>query len=220
MKTLIVGCRTIENELEKTIQKTGVEYDVVWVESGLHNVPKMLNAAIQDILDKTTGYSLALLAMGYCGNSLSGLCSSDKILIIPRVDDCISLLIGSYKKRIAVADSASTYFLTPGWLKGERTIWHEYEYSLEKYGKETADSIFEMMLGHYKYLALLDTDCFDKLAAKAEVMGIARKLKLRYREIPGTLDYLIRLLTGPWSSDDFLVIPPGAVVTTSALTMA
>jgi hypothetical protein len=212
MDTLVIACRTLENELNKSIQETGVAYDIAWIESGLHNVPKMLNTALQEALDSANGYSRVLLVMGYCGNSLNGLQNNDTTLIIPRVDDCISLLIGSYARRLAIEESGGTYFLTAGWLKGERTIWHEYEYMVEKYGEETAESTFDMMLRHYKYLALLDTGCFDKSSVEREVKGIARKLKLTYKEIPGTINYISKLLVGPWGSEDFLIVSPKSLI--------
>jgi len=69
------------------------------------------------------------------------------------------------------------------------------------------------MLEHYRNLALVDTGCSDRETLEAEVKQIAGKLGLDYVRIPGTLDFLEQLLTGPWPRDRFVVIPPGSEVT-------
>jgi len=152
--------------------------------------------------------------MGFCGNALAGLDSKDMTLIIPRFDDCISLLLGSCKTK---ATSLGTYFMTDGWLKGERNIWREYEYTMQKYGEETGKMIFDMMLGHYNTLALLDSGCFDLAETEAEMKYIAEVLKLEYVVLPGTLEFLHRLLTGPWDNEVFLTIPPGSIISDTVL---
>ena len=133
-------------------------------------------------------------------------------MIFPRVDDCISLLLGSCKRRMEISREHGTYFLTEGWLKGERNIWKEYEYTMDKYGEETGKEIFSMMLGNYRSLALLDTGCYSMEKAGAEAENIAKTLELEYKVLPATLDYMKKLLAGPWTEEEFLVIPPHSMV--------
>jgi len=218
VSTVIIACKTLENELRRAIEVCGCNHDVLWIESGLHNVPKKLTQKLQEVLDSCQSYSRVLLAMGYCGNSLAGLCSSGAALIIPRVDDCISLLLGSYERRRSLPHT--TYYMTEGWLRGERSIWKEYEYAVEKYGEETAKSILDMMLGQYKQLAMLDTGCFDAAAIERELLHIASELGLEYTVVPATIDYLVKLLTGPWDGVEFLTIPPFAVIKDNDLTLS
>ena len=45
MKTCIVACKTLEDELALAAKRTGIELPVVWIESGLHNTPKLLTRA-------------------------------------------------------------------------------------------------------------------------------------------------------------------------------
>ena len=52
MKTVILSCRTLEDELLAALAKSGKDYEIVWLESGLHNVPKKLTARLQEELDK------------------------------------------------------------------------------------------------------------------------------------------------------------------------
>ncbi len=211
METVIVGCKTLENELLRAVEETGCSYEILWIESGLHNYPKKLNQVLQETLDGC-GARQVLAAMGFCGNSIENISTGDYTLIFPRVDDCISLLLGSCKRRMEISREHGTYFLTEGWLKGERNIWKEYEYTMDKYGEETGKEIFSMMLGNYRSLALLDTGCYSMEKAGAEAENIAKTLELEYKVLSATLDYMKKLLAGPWTEEEFLVIPPHSMV--------
>ncbi len=215
METQIVSCRTIQLEVEKALRETGLQYPVSWVESGLHNYPEKLRNKLQEILDRISA-DRVLLAMGFCGNSLAGLKTRDFELVIPRADDCITLMIGSPEERKRYE---RTYFLSKGWLQGERNIYEEYKYTLHKYGPKQGKAIFRMMLGHYMYLGVLDTGVcdFDELAAQAG--AIADELDLTLRTIPAADRFLKELLTGPWPEERFCVVAPNTAVGGSILTL-
>lgn len=219
MDTIIIGCKTLENELLQAVTDCSCNYEIRWIESGLHNFPRKLNTVLQELLDDCQGFSRILLAMGYCGNSIAGLRTRDFTLIIPRVDDCISLLLGSFQNRAALTKGEGTYFLTDGWLKGERNLWWEYKYTLDKYGEEVGKEIFQTMLRSYKSLALLDTGCYPLEPAEEISRKIADTLGLRYKLLPATLEYLKQLLDGPWPENSFLTIPPFHTIDSNELTL-
>jgi len=216
MKTIIVACKTLENELRFAMEKTGTTFPVRWIESGLHNVPDFLACSLQRILDRVEAQRV-LIAMGLCGHFAKGIRAGRFELIIPRADDCISLLLGSTKARNKISAERAAYFLTEGWLRGERNMWEEYRCSLEKYGEEQAQEIASMMIGSYRSLALLDNgiDPIDPLIEKVRV--IAETLKLEQIVIPATTEYLEQLLTGPWPDDKFLVKARGESITAEDL---
>ena len=211
MNTVIVACKTLENELNLAISKTGVSYPIVWIESGLHNVPKKLHARLQEVLDSIQA-DRVLAVLGFCGNSVQGIKTGSFELIIPRVDDCISLLIGSMKERTDISNEYSAYFLTDGWMRGERNLWVEYQYAIKKYGEEQAKSIAKMMYGHYRTLALLDSGAtpIAELIAQTEI--IAQTLSLEQKVFPASIAYIEQLLTGPWPEEKFVVKGPGQTI--------
>ncbi|MFV0528047.1 MAG: DUF1638 domain-containing protein [Lachnospiraceae bacterium] len=208
MNTIIVACKTLENELTAAMKASGCSHEIRWIESGLHNVPRKLHSTLQNTLDQGRGYDTVLLVMGFCGNSVAEIRTHDFTLVMPRVDDCISLLLGSVTQRMQQAASGSTYFLTEGWLEGERNIWKEYEYTMEKYGPELGQEIFDTMFQHYQNLALIDTGCFDMSKAIAETKEIAQKLELNYVQLSGTISYLQELLSQTWDPERFIVVAP------------
>lgn len=208
MIAAVIACRTIEPELLEAMKRAGTDYPVLWLESGLHNTPAKLRRKLTELLE-TVGEGSALLAMGSCGNSLAGVCSRNAELIVPKVDDCISLLLGSMERRQRISSELAAYFLTEGWMRGERNLWVEYQHSVKKYGEEKALMIAQMMYEHYRTLALVDcgTTPVERLAE--ESAEIARILSLKQEVVPGTLSYLEELLTGPWTDARFVRKPPG-----------
>ena len=215
MKTVVLSCRTLEDELNAALKRSGKEYDVVWLESGLHNVPAKLSTRIQEELDRIEA-DRVLLAMGFCGNAMAGIHGSFE-MILPRADDCISLLLGSVERRMKIGRDLAAYFFTDGWMRGERNIIVEYEHTLKKYGPELTASIMEMMYSHYRTLAILNCGVGDVSALMERTRDIAATLGLEQRELPGTLAYLTELFTGPWPEERYITLPANTVLEASLL---
>lgn len=210
MKCILIACKTIEQELLAAMAQTGCTYDILWLESGLHNWPDRLRSRIQELLDRCTEYDTVLLALGFCGNSVVGLKTHDFRLVLPRCDDCITLLLGSLSRRLAVKGA---FFFTEGWLKGEMNIWKEYQMCIARYGEERGKLIFEELLAHYKQVVLVDTGCFDRESLERQIKEIAAELGLDYARMDGTLSHLQQLLTGPWEEDRFVLAEPNSTLT-------
>lgn len=217
MKTVILACNTIRDELEKTAHETKCEYPFIWIESGLHLNPDSLRRRMQQELDAINKAQRVLLGFGFCGNSLIGLRSRNFQMIFPKVDDCITMLLGSKENRDRLVRGGGIYFLTKGWLEGEANIWREYEAVLERFGHERTERIYKRMLAHYRYLGLIDTGAYNLEALLPLANKIADTLKLKACILPGSDHYLKKFLTGPWMSPDFVVIEPFATVDLSRL---
>lgn len=209
MSTVIIACQTISDEVNMAIAETGVKYPVIWVESGLHNYPESLREKLQDLVSRITNVENIILCYGYCGNSLLGLRSSVARLIVPRVDDCISLLLGSYEKREALSREMVSYFLTRGWIVNENNIIKEFERCVERYGRKRAERVLKIMLEHYRRLVLIDTGAYPlDDACLAKSYEIANLMGLKHQVVRGSIGLLKQLLTGPWD-DNFVVLEPG-----------
>ena len=61
----------------------------------------------------------------------------------------------------------------------------------------------------YTRMAYIDTQVGDFAEYKQETAAEAARRGWEYEEIQGSTVLLMRLLDGPWDSDDFLIIPPG-----------
>ncbi|BCV22377.1 DUF1638 domain-containing protein [Moorella sp. Hama-1] len=160
MSAVIVACQTISDEVNKVLAETGIKYPVIWIESGLHNYPEMLKKKLQEQVGRIANVENIILAFGSCGNSLLGLASPNARLIVPRVDDCISLLLGSVARRVLLTRKVGTYFLTRGWMVYENNIVREYERCVERYGEERARRVMKSIMGHYRRLMLIGTSAY------------------------------------------------------------
>lgn len=212
MKTVIIACHTIADELNNLINETGCTYPILWIQSGLHNSPELLKKHLQEELDHLSNVDQVLLAFGYCGNALLDLTPPSYKMIFPRVDDCISLLLGSSRIRKEISGAMGTYFLTKGWLENERNIWFEYQETVKRHGKARTDQIYKLLLKHYVRLGIIETGAYQLESILETTHAIAETLELKHEVIPGTLNYLKKLLTGPWD-EEFVIINPGETVT-------
>lgn len=209
MKTILVACETIEDEVNSALKRLKLDYPVIWLEGGLHNTPERLRSKIDEVLREAEGRcELLIFTLGYCGGGVSDLITGDYTTVLPLADDCISILLGSMAAR-KKASQRATYFLTEGWMRHENNIVTSYHRTVEKYGQARADRINKMMLNNYERLGLIDTGTFDLKAARLKVEPLASKLDLPVENLPGDSGWLDRLLLGPYDDPSrFLLIPP------------
>ncbi|MDF2874811.1 MAG: hypothetical protein K0R22_1494 [Sporomusa sp.] len=208
MQTVLLACQTMKDEVALAMQQSGVTYPVIYFESGLHNTPEILRQQIQEQINGLTNTAVILMAFGCCGNGLIGIKSSQAKLVIPRIDDCITLLLGSTKARKSVPNEISTYFLTKGWLDPEGNIMWSYKPWVEHYGEQKALRLIKKMLNNYTRFLIIDTGSYDIENVLNTVKEFSAKLNMDYEVIPGSLRLLQKMLTGPWDNE-FIVLDPG-----------
>jgi len=212
--TCMVACETIKREVEACLRELNVDYPIYWIESGLHNTPAKLLARLQETIDNLPDdYTHVLMAFGTCGNSVIGLNTQSHTIILPRVDDCISLMMGSVATRVAFAKEHKAYYLTRGWMDGENNIVTGYDMAVEAYGEELAMEIHEDMLGHYNSLAFLDTGTYDIAELADQTKDFADRFNLKQMTAPTTFAFLKALFKGPWDAEQFIVKQPGETFT-------
>lgn len=211
MNTIALVCETIADEVKLVAREIKVPFPLLWVESGLHNHPERLKAQLQAEIDRITNADYILLLFGYCGNALLGLSAAESSLVIPRVDDCVSLLLGGNASRNRLNSEAMAYYLTSGWLRHRNNLWTEYNYCLNKYGPVRTRQIYKLMLAHYKNLNVIKTGAYDLEALLPKTKTIAAELELNHRVVDGSLELIRKALRGEWD-DNFVVIEPGCPV--------
>lgn len=212
MKTVAIACRTIEDEINVVSRTLSDPLPIVWVESGLHNFPAKLKERIQQEIDKvSSGVENILLLYGYCGNSIEGLVTLQAQLVVPKVEDCISLLLGGNQIRRDLSREVPAFYLTDGWLRYESNIYWEYEQCLKKYGEARALRIFKAMFAHYSTLNFIDTGSYDLTPVMKRTADLALNLNLEQAIVPGTLRLITKALQEEWD-EDFLKVPAGVPI--------
>ena len=204
----VLACATVMEEMLPLLP-TDVSYQVL--DFGLHINPANLKRALQEAIDGAADRAeTVILGYGLCSMAVIGLRANGCMLVVPRVDDCIAIFLGSgsaYKQQSRT--EPGTYYLTKGWLEVGDTPFDEYERLVVRYGPAKAERLIRLMIKHYTRLALIDTGRQADLDRyREQTRGLAERWGLRFEEIQGSDALVRRMLFGPWD-DGFVVIPPG-----------
>ena len=213
MKTKILSCRTLEPEVRLAMEKSGCTMELEVLHENNHDVPNLLRRNLQAALDKMVDTDRVLLAFATCGGTMVGLQTGDFELIIPRLDDCLSLLMGSMERRKAALEGGFGMFVTESWMNHEKNTAAELERIQQKYSPERAKKVIEIMYGNFDSLNVIDTGAYDVHTILPRTQALARRLNLKHRVVQGTTAYLEALLQGPHDPAQFIVIPPHTTVT-------
>ena len=112
--TKIIACRVFADELRPLLPE-GVTAETL--EMSLHERPRSLRQLLQERIDASADCDTIILGYGACGQATVGLRATHCRLVLPRVDDCIGMFLGSraaYRAQHEV--EPGTYFLTKGWI--------------------------------------------------------------------------------------------------------
>lgn len=72
MKTILTACETIADEVNYSLRKLNLDYQVIWLEGGLHNNPDNLRERLRQVLLQAEGQCDRLIfTLGYCGGGES-----------------------------------------------------------------------------------------------------------------------------------------------------
>ena len=219
---LIIACPVFRDVFHSHIEDRATS--VILMDYGLHLMPRKMKTAIQAHIDALNKPHLVLIGYGLCGNGLVGLQSRRHTLVIPRVDDCIALFLGSRAAYLrAFQDNPATYYLTPGWLECGGEPWSAYQECSAKYGPVKAAWIADAMYRHYRKLCFVAFTPEELGKYRPRALQIADFCRERwgwqYEERVGS-DALIRrlirsgagLAETPGGTGEFVVIEPGQEV--------
>ena len=215
MKKVLIACLMMEAEVKNALEVTGSDAEVIWMEKGLHNKPENLGSVLQETIrqtEKEKAPDVILLGYGFCGNAMAGLRADRCRLVLPRIDDCITLFIGSRERKIQLEGGVGTMFQTSNWADGDKSLLEMKKRLFEDYDEDDAEALWEMMYGHYGRIGVLDTHCYDLEPVLEKSRAEAQALGFEHRVYDATTDYLKELLTGPWSEERFIVKDPGEVI--------
>jgi hypothetical protein len=206
----VVACKTVIEEM-RPLLPSDVTYEVL--DFGMHITPGKMQEALQQTVDKTSDdVDVITLGYGLCSMGVVGLRSEKCTLVVPRVDDCIAIFLGSTAAyREQGRREPGTYYLTKGWIEVGDSPFDEHKRLIERYGRERADQVMKMMLKHYTRLVYINTGQNNQGRHRDYARRTAEKFNLRFEEIRGSNVLIKKLIQGPWE-DDFIVKAPGEAI--------
>ena len=207
-KPLIIGCTAVLNEFKQL--RATLTFDYKTIDAGLHLRPEQLKQALQQAIDAADGrYATIILGFGLCSNAVLGLQTRYSTLVVPRVDDCIALFLGSRQRyRDEMRRRPGTYFLSRGWIDAGITLIEEYNAMVDRYGEERAGKLMRRLLVNYRQLAYIALDTDDQESYRLFAQRAAEQFGLAYAELKGDTALLEAMMSGNFGAA-FSVIPPG-----------
>lgn len=207
----VIACATVIEEMQAHL-RPGDEYCVL--DFGLHVTPEVLRNTLQETIDASANSAEAiLLGYGLCSQAVVGLRANGCPLVVPKVDDCIAIFLGSeqaYKKQFQ--SEPGTYYLTKGWIEAGDSPFGEFEDMRKRYGEERAKQLMGKILKNYTRLALINTGQYELDRYREYCLSAADQFGLRFEEIPGSNSLVRKLLHGPWDNE-FVIAHPGETIT-------
>jgi hypothetical protein len=205
----IISCEVLRNEVEKV----NPGYEVDFFEGALHDYPDKMRAAIQERIDATPGEHEILLCCGRCSNGGTGLQAGPHRLVLPLVDDCISLALGSRHAYLEEhRKEPGTYYYTRGWIDFIDDPYKEYLKIVPKFGEEKAAMVARMIMQHYTRVAVIETPGVPGVGDKQAYLDEVTKFyELPLERLTGSMRYYEKIMAGP-HDDEFVVVEPGGTL--------
>ncbi|MGI6176723.1 MAG: DUF1638 domain-containing protein [Christensenellales bacterium] len=234
LRLKLIACKVFYREVSLLSVECPHFIDATFIRQGLHDTPKLLQETLQQTIDRidagedigTTDtkykrdFDAILLGYGLCSNGVAGLSSKRYPLVVPRVDDCIALFLGSRKKYQKVFDeNPGTFWYNASWIESSYTPSKEsyeamYAYYCEEYGEDNAQYLVEAsLIANYSTVGYIEWDTMPDLGHKAFAKEAARYLGWQYREFTGSQGFLKDFLHGNWDDERFLYVPPNEQIT-------
>ena len=185
MKLAVLGCSIFKNEVEFLMPRITSKLDFYWLPQRLHKKPLELRRLIQEQIDdlerESKPYDAIVLLYGLCSKGSMGISSKKYRLVIPRVQDCIGMLLGSNERYAEhFKKKPGTYWYTKGWIEtGFDASDTEPAGSLPAGNPPAGDTIADSRLGGFGQAS---TTPADTEPAEVGVLGPYRERFLEYRK--------------------------------------
>ncbi len=221
---IIIACEVFRPELELLSQKMQNPPLIKFLKQGLHDTPDNLRKEVQALIDeveRTSAPANIVLAYGLCGRGISGVSTKKALLIIPKVHDCIPLLLGcGIDKEVRPEAFSKTYWLSAGWIKYSALDFiiekeARYKKYIEDYGQDSADYLMETEQGwksNYTTVSMIKWKELHTEQLVKEAMYIADDMKLPYNEVEANTCFVQELLEGGQNQEHFFHIKSGKTI--------
>jgi len=226
MKNIAIICDVMKAEVERLKNSNKINnLDIIYLEQHLHDTPDKMRIKLQEAIDSVDdNYDKIILGYGLCSNGVVGLKSDKHDIIIPKVDDCISLFLGSKEKyEEEFKKDPATYYLCKGWIEYGSDPYRGYlvntnqQYKIpsdwirneERYGRkgmdeETSKFLIAQMMRNYNRVVLIDNNDLEEIHRKyakdmVDFLSNLLNKKIELVEIKASPELLEKLYCSKWN---------------------
>ena len=210
-ETVILTCSSLERYVKRAQEKMHTNYPIIVIDRIYHVEPATMKTVIWQELEKRKRKPDTILAaMGFCGGVWDQVRAQVRT-VIPRVDDCVSLLLATDDRYIpnrkeSGHEDEPEKFSVLSLLKDYRKASKEFQ-GLDE------ETLFHMWFDQYYFLDIIDTgynDCYE-LAYAEQAQKNADMIHAALDYVQGSNRILEKLVSGEWD-EQFLVAEPGHLI--------
>ena len=212
--TVILGCTSLKEYVDETQRKLGTSIPAKYVSRLYHRDPQEMKEHLLEALkDLPEGTDTVLVSMGFCGGSWEDVRAPYR-LVIPRVDDCVSLLLQlGDEVRSNLKEDGHLYVRHKDPSKESFKAIFDHMADSQDLDQETRDKYHKVWQSYYSEIDIMDTgingstmpDYEETVRRDAEWLGAA------LAHVPAGTHLLEKLIKGEWD-EQFLVLEPGEPV--------
>ncbi len=211
MSKMILACTSLKDYVVQTQNILNTDYPVTYVSRIYHRDPKEMREHLLDALAKLPEeVDTVLVAMGYCGGSWEDVKAPVRI-VIPRVDDCVSLLLQTGEEVISDLKKPGHLYVRDKDPSKEcfKRIFDNMA-AAQDLDEETVNHYHEVWKSYYSNIDIIDTGINDchRPDYVASVQADCDWLEAELGFVNGGTHLLEKLLVGDWD-EQFLVLEPG-----------
>ena len=209
MKLKVFACSTLADEIQKILPPN---ITLELLPYALHREPQKLQNELQQRIDADTEHDTLLFGYGLCSYGVVNLHSERHTLVIPRVHDCISILMGSrqiYDREFQKCPGS--IYLSKGWIDQGAEPLAEFKRYSETFGEENAQWMIDTQYSNYRRVVFIDTEVGNSEELANYSSEVAKYIKVDYQKQPGSSRLLEKLIQEEWD-EEFVVTPPGRMV--------
>jgi len=208
-KTVILSCTSLKDYVELAQKKLNTAYPVIYLSRIYHRDPEEMREHVISALEGLDPeVETVLVSMGFCGGSW------DKVkvpcrVVIPRVDDCISLLLQTTDEPVSNLKKQDHLYVKDKdpFKENFKSIFDHLTRDIDE---ETKKRYHEDWMRYYREIDIIETEINDSRRPEyaAVVKADADWLQAEMAYIPGGTLLLEKLISGNWDGQ-FMVFEPG-----------
>lgn len=212
--TMIFACSSLKSYISAAQEKEGTCYPVVLLDKKDHMDPqKMKQRILAAEKELPPTIENVLVAMGFCGGALDHV-SFSRRFVIPRVDDCISLMLQTDQKEHAPNPKEMGHLYMIEQDPEDFLLEKLFQEVQEGYEGIDQEMLFHMYFDNYTHLDIVDTglnDCYtEEYVLRAQKSADLMHVALDY--VQGSDLLLENLVGGRWNDRQFVVAEAGHII--------
>ena len=210
-KTVILSCTSLKDYVELTQKKLNTDYPVIYLSRLYHRDPaEMREHVISALEGLDPEVETVLVSMGFCGGSW------DKVkvpcrVVIPRVDDCISLLLQTTDEPVSNLKKPDHLYVKDK-DPDKENFKSIFDHLTKDIDEETKKRYHEDWMRYYREIDIIETEINDSRRPEyaEKVKADADWLQAEMAYVPGGTHLLEKLISGNWD-EQFLVFELGEI---------